>query len=141
MSITMSITRCPDKQINDKIARKTGKPIPTQAPTAIFGDTYEPNQDKTKSRIVRLQKERNEENIKNDEKWRTQQFAQAARSIPDVYYNPLTALQKMQSGDSHHLFMQAADSGRPGDNPRHSFIYTLIYGTPLDTVYHIYPLI
>ena len=95
-------------------------------PEAVFGDSYEPYQDKTKSRIVRLQKERNFENIKNDEKWRTQQYAQAAQSIPDVHYNPLTALQKMRSGECYQLFLQAADSGRPDvyltkrhSDPRH----------------------
>ena len=125
-SFHASINRCPDKQINDNIARRTGKPIPTQVPTAVFGDSYEPYQDKTKSRIVRLQKERNSENVKNDEKWRTQQYAQAAQSIPNVHYNPMTALQKMQSGECYQLFLQAADSGRPDvyltkrqSDPRH----------------------
>lgn len=103
---------CADKQINDKLVTSTGKPIRTKVPEPIFDDEGVPV-DRTKPRIVRLQKAFGKDEQHRAEKHRTNAFSQIAHSIPDVNYNPLTALQLMKSPEGARRFMRAADTGSP----------------------------
>ena len=102
---------CGDKQINDKLER-TGKTIAVRVPEPVL-DGMDPIQDPTKHRITRLQKKREISDQTKAQRITSKLFSQIAHSIPDVSYNPLTALQLMQSSESHVLFLRAADVGSP----------------------------
>lgn len=104
---------CPEKQLNDRLVLQTCKPVPTKASSHVLGDEYEAYQDKTKDRIDRLQRNRNAGNLRQAEKWSTKLFAQRAQGIPDVHYNPLTALQLMKSAGREALFQHAVETGLP----------------------------
>ena len=102
---------CDDKQINDKLERN-GKTISVKAPEPVI-DGMDPILDPTKHRITRLQKNREISDQTKAKRITSKMFSQIAHSIPDVSYNPLTALQLMKSSESHVLFLRAADVGSP----------------------------
>lgn len=102
---------CDDKQINDKLERN-GKTISVKAPEPVING-MDPILDPTKHRITRLQKNREISDQTKAKSITKKMFSQIAHSIPDVSYNPLTALQLMKSSESHVLFLRAADVGSP----------------------------
>ena len=102
---------CDDKQINDKL-EKNGKKVTVKVPEPVMNG-MEPIQDPTKHRITRLQKTREIIDQTKAQRITSKLFSQIAHSIPDVSYNPLTALQLMKSSGSHELFLRAADAGSP----------------------------
>ena len=105
---------CTDKYENDKlIARSTGgRPILTKPPVPFLYED-EPFRDIYKDRITLLQKEFKEDSIIKQKNITKKMYSKAACEIPDVLYNPFTALKLMKSKERKKLFLNAANTGLP----------------------------
>jgi hypothetical protein len=104
----MPLPFCVDKQENDRLLR-AGKPIKMKTPVALDGED-EPFRDLFKERIDDLQKVRKDEVRIKEKKLKDKLFRESVLSIPDVKYNPNTALQLMRSSDGGKLFATAVKS-------------------------------
>jgi hypothetical protein len=97
---------------SDKLVSSTGKPIKVKVPVPVFAE-YGPAEDPKNEVILELKKERVAKEKKRDKKLKHKLHSLSAWNVPDVAYNPLTALALMRSHDGGRLYERATDSGSP----------------------------
>ena len=90
---------------------QTGRPIPAKRPDGFYGESWAPYEDPTSGHIARLKEEREADEQRRDAARRRKHFTERAKDIPDVPYNPMTALQRMRSAQGAQLFEHAVETG------------------------------
>ena len=97
--------------MNDKKVVQTGRPIPAKRPDGFYGEAWAPYEDPTSGHIARLKEDRATDEGRREALRRQRRFTERAIDIPDVGYNPLTALQRIKSVHGSHLLERAVKTG------------------------------
>ena len=95
---------CEIKQKNDQKEQAGEKFLPKKIETE---NGEEPYRDLLKNRVDIIQKNRKILLDNREKKMRTKNFKESVRTIPNVLYNPHTALQLMKSTEGGNLFSNA----------------------------------